>query len=87
MSTGPFRIGVVLSPRSWSGRLHAFIEGSPLTHASMAQLRRNLALAIGASGDAAAVAALERPGDGVKNAAFSAKAPAVRDAVAWATRR
>ena len=65
-------------------RLHAFIEGSPLTHASMAQLRRNLALAIGASGDAAAVAALERPGDGVKNAAFSAEAPAVRDAVAWA---
>ncbi len=68
-------------------RLHAFIEGSPLTHASMAQLRRNLALAIGASGGADAVAALERPGDGVKNAAFSAEAPAVRDAAAWATRR
>jgi epoxyqueuosine reductase len=67
--------------------LHTFIEGSPLTHASMAQVRRNLALAIGASGDAAAVAALERPGGGVKNAAFSADAPAVRDALAWATSR
>lgn len=68
-------------------RLHAFIEGSPLTHASMAQVRRNLALAIGASGDAAATAVLERPGGGVKNAAFSAEAPAVRDAVAWAAKR
>ena len=68
-------------------RLHEFIEGSPLTHASMAQLRRNLALAIGASGDPVAVASLELPGGGVKNAAFSAEAPAVRDAVAWAGRR
>ncbi|MBL8137313.1 MAG: tRNA epoxyqueuosine(34) reductase QueG [Acidobacteria bacterium] len=67
--------------------LHAFIAGSPLTHAPMAQVRRNLALAIGAAGDAAAVAALERPGGGVKNAAFSADAPQVRDAVTWATSR
>jgi epoxyqueuosine reductase len=64
-------------------RLHVFIEGSPLTRASMAQVRRNLALAIGASGDAAAVEVLDRPGNGVKHAAFSADAPAVRDAVAW----
>jgi epoxyqueuosine reductase len=68
-------------------RLHDFIDGSPLTHASMAQVRRNLALAIGASGDAAAVEVLDRPGGGVKNAAFSAEAPAVRDAVAWAKAR
>lgn len=68
-------------------RLHAFVEGSPLTRAPMAQLRRNLALAIGASGDAHAVAALARPGGGAKNAAFSAEAPAVRDAAAWAGRR
>jgi epoxyqueuosine reductase len=67
-------------------RLHAFVEGSALTHASMAQVRRNLAIAIGASGDAAAIEALDRPGAGVRNAAFSAEAPAVRDAVAWAKR-
>ncbi len=65
-------------------RLHEFVEGSALTHASMAQLRRNLATAIGQTGDAAAVDVLGRPGGGVRNAAFSADAPAVRDAVAWA---
>ncbi|HUU35586.1 MAG TPA: tRNA epoxyqueuosine(34) reductase QueG [Vicinamibacterales bacterium] len=65
-------------------RLHDFVAGSALTHAPMAQLRRNLALAIGAAGDPASVAALDAPGGGVKNAAFSADAPAVRDAVAWA---
>ena len=67
-------------------RLHDFVVGSALTRAPLAQLRRNLALAIGASGDAA-VAVLGAPGSGVKNAAFSADAPAVRDAVAWALRR
>ena len=68
-------------------RLHDFVAGSALTHASMSQLRRNLALAIGASGDRAEVAVLERPGGGVKNAAFSATAPAVKDAVSWAKNR
>lgn len=67
-------------------RLHDFVEGSALTHAPMAQLRRNLAIAIGAGGEAVAIAALERPGDGVKNAAFSAEAPSAHDAVAWARR-
>ncbi len=67
-------------------RLHDFVEGSALTHASLAQLRRNLALAIGTSADDAALAALDRPGGGVKNAAFSADAPSVRDAVTWARR-
>lgn len=65
-------------------RLHDFVAGSALTHAPMAQLRRNLALAIGVAGNTAAVAALASPGEGVKNAAFSAAAPAVTDAVRWA---
>lgn len=68
-------------------RLHDFVAGSPLTHAPMAQLRRNLAVAVGATGDSAARAALARPAGGVKNAAFSADAPAVQDAVAWARDR
>jgi len=68
-------------------RLHDFVEGSALTHASMAQLRRNLAIAMGARGDSASVVALEHPGGGVKNAAFSAAAPPVTDAVRWAGSR
>lgn len=68
-------------------RLHDFVDGSPLTHASMAQLRRNLAVSIGASRDPVATEALDGPGAGVKNAAFSAAAPAVRDAVTWARAR
>ncbi|MGD9904393.1 MAG: tRNA epoxyqueuosine(34) reductase QueG [Vicinamibacterales bacterium] len=67
-------------------RLHEFAAGSALTHAPLAQLRRNLALAIGAAGDATAADVLDRPGAGLANAAFSADAPAVRDAVAWARR-
>ncbi len=67
-------------------RLHAFVEGSALTHAPLSQLRRNLALAA-AAGDDAAVDALATPGGAVKNAAFSAAAPAVEDAVAWARTR
>jgi epoxyqueuosine reductase len=77
-------------PELWQrpdDRLHDFVAGSALTHATMAQVRRNLAVTIGAQGDAAAVDALDRPGGGVKNAAFSAEAPAVRDAVAWARAR
>jgi epoxyqueuosine reductase len=68
-------------------RLHEFVAGSALTHAPMAQLRRNLALAIGASGDPGAAAVLDRPGGGVKNAAFSADAVGVTDAVRWAKAR
>lgn len=68
-------------------RLHDLVEGSALTHASMAQLRRNLAVAIGTAAEPGAVAALDLPGGGVKNAAFSAEAPAVQDAVAWARAR
>ncbi|MEZ5292982.1 MAG: tRNA epoxyqueuosine(34) reductase QueG [Vicinamibacterales bacterium] len=68
-------------------RLYEFVAGSALTHASMAQLRRNLALAIGVSGDPHALDVLGRAGGGVKNAAFSADAPAVSNAVTWARRR
>ena len=68
-------------------RLHDFVAGSALTHAPLAQLRRNLALALGASSGPAASAALDTPGGGVKNAAHSAAAPIVQDAVAWAAAR
>jgi epoxyqueuosine reductase len=64
--------------------LHGFVAGSAMTHVPLAQLRRNLALVVGNLGDAEARAALLRPGAGVKNAAHSAAAPAVQDAVAWA---
>ncbi len=67
--------------------LHEFAAGSAMTHATLSQLRRNLALAIGSSGDAAARAALDAPGGGRTNAAFSAAGAAVQDAVAWARRR
>ena len=68
-------------------RLHDFVAGSALTHAPLAQLRRNLALALGASGEPTALAALDQPGGGVKNAAFSADTAAVQDAVEWARAR
>jgi epoxyqueuosine reductase len=66
-------------------RLHDFVAGSALTHAPLSRLRRNLALALGMSSRPEAAAALDEPGGGVKNAAFSAESVAVRDAVAWAT--
>ncbi len=67
--------------------LHAFVAGSAMTHAPLARLRRNLALVIGNADDAALAAVLDRPGDGVKNAAHSAASPVVQDAVAWARHR
>lgn len=67
--------------------LHGFVAGSAMTHVPLAQLRRNLALVVGNRGDASAVDALARPGGGVRNAAHSAAAPVVQDAVAWARRR
>lgn len=68
-------------------RLHDFVDGSALTHAPMAQLRRNLATVVGNSGDGASVAALDRPGGGAANAAFSADTPQARDALRWAKKR
>lgn len=67
--------------------LHAFVRGSAMTHTSLARFRRNLAIVIGNSGDASLADVLDRPGRGVRNAAHSAQAPVVREAVAWARAR
>jgi epoxyqueuosine reductase len=67
--------------------LHGFVAGSALMRTPLSRLRRNLATAIGNAGDPAALDDLDRPGGGVRNAAHSADAPVVRDAVAWARRR
>ena len=66
--------------------LHAFVRGSAMTHLPLAGLRRNLATAIGNTGDPSLVATLDRPGRGVKNAAHSAHTPVVTGAVEWARR-
>jgi epoxyqueuosine reductase len=67
--------------------LHGYVRGSAMRHTSLARLRRNLALAIGNSGDVSLAAVLDRPGRGVRNAAHSADVPVVREAVAWARQR
>lgn len=67
--------------------LHAMIKGSAMTYVPLSRLRRNLAVIIGNRGDQRGLAALERPGGGVKNAARSTLTPAVQEAVAWALRR
>jgi epoxyqueuosine reductase len=67
--------------------LHGFVRGSAMMHTSLSRLRRNLALVIGNSGDAALLPALDRPGRGVPNAAHSAATPVVKEAVAWAKDR
>lgn len=64
--------------------LHDFVAGSAMTYQALSRLRRNLAVVIGNSGDPAAVDALARPGQAVKNAAPSADAPVVQEHVAWA---
>jgi epoxyqueuosine reductase len=67
--------------------LHRVVQGSAMTYIPLSRLRRNLATVIGNSGDPEAIAALDRPGRGVKNAARSALTPAVESAVAWAKGR
>lgn len=67
--------------------LHRLVAGSAMTYLSLSGFRRNLATVIGNSGDPALVAALDRPGRGIKNAAHSAHTPVVEDAVAWAKDR
>ncbi len=69
------------------GELHEFVKGSAMTHLSLSGLRRNLAIVIGNSGDAALAPVLDRPGGGIKNAAHSAHTPVVEEAVSWAKRR
>ena len=49
--------------------LHAIIKGSAMTYVPLSRLRRNLAVAIGNSGNRELAAVLDRPGRGVKNAA------------------
>lgn len=86
--SGPQRDGL---SASWlwqqsDDELHARIKGSAMTYVPLSRLRRNLATIIGNTGDAAVVAALDRPGRALKNAARSAETPAVADAIDWARR-
>jgi epoxyqueuosine reductase len=67
--------------------LHAYVRGSAMMHTTLARLRRNLAIVIGNSADAALAPVLDGPGRGIKNAAHSAQTPIVREAVAWAKAR
>lgn len=67
--------------------LHGFVEGSAMTYVPLSRLRRNLAVAIGNSGSAGAVGALDRPGRAVRNAAPSAHTPLVDEHVRWARAR
>ena len=61
--------------------LEEFIGGTPMTRAGVSGLRRNLAIALGNSGDPNALAALRAPGDA------SMADPAVAEHVAWAQAR
>jgi epoxyqueuosine reductase len=67
--------------------LHELIKGSAITYVPLSRLRRNLAIVIGNTGDAALADVLDSPGGGVRNAARSTTAPVVADAVAWAKNR
>lgn len=63
--------------------LRALLKGSAMTRAKLVGLRRNLAVAIGNSGDAEARAALTEPAIDRP----SAEDPLVRDHIAWALSR
>jgi epoxyqueuosine reductase len=63
--------------------LRTLVKGSPMTRAKLTGLRRNLAVAIGNSGDADALAALEEP----TTDRPAADDPMVRDHVQWALAR
>ena len=63
--------------------LKALVRRGPMTRAKLTGLRRNLAVAIGNSGDADALAALDEPNDERP----SAEDPMVRDHVRWAKMR
>ncbi len=67
--------------------LHGIIRGSAMTYVPLSRLRRNLAVAIGNSGNRELAPVLDRPGHAVRNAARSTLTPAVQEAVAWARRR
>ena len=70
----------------WSrpdGEWRRAIEGTPMTRAKVAGLRRNVAVALGNSGDASSVAALTAGGDD----RASVMTPGVQHHVAWARER
>jgi epoxyqueuosine reductase len=67
--------------------LHGLVRGSAMGHTRLARLRRTLATIIGNAGDPDLAPVLDRPGHGVKNAAPSAGASIVVEAVAWARER
>jgi epoxyqueuosine reductase QueG len=55
-----------------------------MTRTTLSRLRRNLAVALGNSGDPRMADVLDRPGGGVRRAAQSAETPLVREHVEWA---
>jgi epoxyqueuosine reductase len=67
--------------------LNALVRGSAMTRTTLSRLRRNLAVALGNSGDARMIDVLDRPGGGVARAAQSAETPLVREHVQWAKER
>ena len=67
--------------------LHHVVEGSAMTRAPLSRLRRNLAVALGNSGDSRALETLALPGGGVRRAAQSAETPLVQEHIDWAVAR
>jgi epoxyqueuosine reductase len=64
--------------------LHRLVRRSAMTRAPVSRLRRNLAVALGNSGDPQAAETLAAPGGGVRRAAQSCDTPLVQEHVAWA---
>jgi epoxyqueuosine reductase len=67
--------------------LHSLVQGSAMTRTTLSRLRRNLAVALGNSGNPLLADVLDRPGGGVRRAAQSAETPLVRDHVRWAKQK
>lgn len=65
-------------------QLHSLVQGSAMTRTSLSRLRRNLAVALGNSGDPRMVDVLDRAGGGIRRAAQSAETALVKEHVAWA---
>ena len=65
-------------------QLNALVRGSAMTRTTLSRLRRNLAVALGNSGDERMADVLDRPGGGVRRAAQSAETPLVQEHVSWA---
>jgi len=65
-------------------QLHSLVQGSAMTRTTLSRLRRNVAVALGNSGDPRMVDVLDRPGGGIRRAAQSAETALVQEHVAWA---